>query len=379
MRGQGPCRRLARASPGARLRSARSWRRRSGAGHVREPDRAELPTLFHQLGEPGGPDRPTAAPSPPPGGAARAVRARRPRCGGPARWARRPTSSWHRIGRCCWRPMRPYAPARYSTPELLATERELLQGALERPARGRRAGGRAARSTRCSPPVLSCRTSRRRWCAASPRAATACRSCWGERARARPTPCSRRARSGRPPGYRGDRRGAGRAGGFGARGGVGDTIAHAGAGAPRRAAILERSPLHAMSVVSGQRGRHGGNARPRRAGAPRRREPAPSWCWWETTPSCPRSPPGEPSARWRQTLAALELSQNRRQERGWEREALVAIREGRAQRCPRRPSPTGASTSPPAPPPPRGARHGRRLAGGPPRRAQEALMIAAAP
>ena len=32
-----------------------------------------------------------------------------------------------------------------------------------------------------------------------------------------------------------------------------------------------------------------------------------------------------------QSLGALELADNRRQERGWEREALLAIRQGRAQ------------------------------------------------
>ena len=63
--------------------------------------------------------------------------------------------------------------ARYSTPDLLATERELLDGAIAR--RGEGAGRVDARTIAA---VLaagpSCRTSRRRWCAASPRAATVC-------------------------------------------------------------------------------------------------------------------------------------------------------------------------------------------------------------
>ena len=57
--------------------------------------------------------------------------------------------------------------------------------------------------------------------------------------------------------------------------------------------------------------------------------PAPSWCWWETTPSFPRSPPGEPSGRSHRRLGAIELSENRRQQHQWERDALLAIREGR--------------------------------------------------
>ena len=63
-------------------------------------------------------------------------------------------------------PDEPYAPARYSTPELLKTERELLEGAIERQAEG--AGLVDARPIDRG--VLaarpSCRTSRRRWCAA---------------------------------------------------------------------------------------------------------------------------------------------------------------------------------------------------------------------
>ena len=63
------------------------------------------------------------------------MRARRP-CGGPARWARLADRflASERVGAA--RPDEAHAPARYSTPELLATERELLAGAIERQAEG---------------------------------------------------------------------------------------------------------------------------------------------------------------------------------------------------------------------------------------------------
>ena len=88
-----------------------------------------------------------------------------------------------------------HAPARYSTPELLATERELLQGAIERQREG--AGLVDARTIEA---VLAGRPELSHEQAAMVRglagAATACRSCSGGRARARPTRSRRRARPG---------------------------------------------------------------------------------------------------------------------------------------------------------------------------------------
>ena len=88
-----------------------------------------------------------------------------PAHGGPARSASWPIASLPQSGSCCSPRERELPEARYTTPELLATERELLEGAIERQAEG---------AGLVDQPIVeavlaagpSCRPSRRRWCAA---------------------------------------------------------------------------------------------------------------------------------------------------------------------------------------------------------------------
>ena len=167
-----------------------------------------------------------------------------------------------------------------------------------------------------------------------------------------------------PPG---DRRSAVGPGGPGAAGRIGDPLGHPGAAACRR----RRSCALAASCHErrcARRGGHGGHARPGRSSPATPRRPAPSWCWWATTPSCPRSPPEDrsgPSPRasarssWPTTGARSLTGSARRcwtSAQGRAHEAVAAYAEPRAhpggRRSPSRPArpwlPTGWPPTGPA-------------------------------
>ena len=135
-----PVRRLGRPGGGARLRAreleATLWR-----GRPREPDPAEIEPLLDELASPEGltAQRSSFA-------RAEVLRELCARAGpgwgaGALGEAADAFLSSDRVVLLC--PDEAYAPARYSTPELLATERQLLDGSDRAPGRRRRPGGRA--------------------------------------------------------------------------------------------------------------------------------------------------------------------------------------------------------------------------------------------
>ena len=221
------------------------------------------------------------------------------------------------------------APARYTTPELLATERELLEGAIERQAEG--AGLVDERSSRrCSPrrPELSAEQ------AAMVRGLTEIRR--------RPPGGAGRAGSGKTYALE-PARAAWEAEGHQVIGAALSARAaqelQAGSGIPSRtlARLLvdardpERSPLHAMSVVvldeAGMVGTRDLAELARHA-----EDAGAKLVLVGDDAQLPEIAAGGSFRALAQSLGALELADNRRQEHGWEREALLAIRQGRARR-----------------------------------------------
>ena len=193
-------------------------------------------------------------------------------------------------------PERDLPEARYTTPELLATERELLEGALERQAEG---------AGLVDEPIVEAVLAARPELSAEQEAMVRGLTGSGDGVQV----VLGRAGSGKT--YALDpAREAWQAEGYQVIGaalsaraaqelqaGSGIPSRHPGAPAGRLHAIRRARRLHAMSVVvldeAGMVGTRDLAELARHAEAP-----APSWCWWATTPSCPRSPPEDPSGPW---------------------------------------------------------------------------------
>ncbi len=306
---------------GERELEATLWR-----GHVREPDRAELSPLFHQLGSPEGLTAHAATFT-----RQEALRGLCARAG--PMWGAGALGAAADLFLGSDRavllaPDEPYAPARYSTPELLATERELLQGALERRREG---AGRV--DERTIDQVLAARLELSHEQAAMVRGLAAS----GDGLQV----VLGRAGSGKTYALQPARE-IWEAAGYEVTGAALAARAaselEAGSGIPSRtlarvlldARDLERSRLHAMSVVvldeAGMVGTRDLAELARHA-----HEAGAKLVLVGDDAQLPEIAAGGAFRALAQTLGALELSQNRRQERGWEREALVAIREGRAR------------------------------------------------
>jgi ATP-dependent exoDNAse (exonuclease V) alpha subunit len=225
-------------------------------------------------------------------------------------------------------PAEPYAPARYSTPDLIATERRLLAGAIER--RGEGAGQVDERITDA---ILASRPE----LTGEQRAMVAGLAGSGDglqvvlgRAGAGKTYALEPARE------------AWEAEGYAVIGAAlsarAATELQAGSGIPSGtlarpladAADIERSPLDAMSVVvldeAGMVGTRDLAELARHA-----EEAGAKLVLVGDDAQLPEIAAGGSFRALAEALGAIELADNRRQERAWERQALLDLREGRAQ------------------------------------------------
>ena len=306
---------------GPRVLETTLWR-----AQVREPDPGELAPLFDALGSPEGltAHQPTFTRQ----DALRELCARAgPMWGAGAlgEAADLFLASEHAV---LLAPDEAHAPARYSTPELLATERELLQGAIERQREG--AGLVEERTIRA---VLAGRHELSHEQAAMVRGLAGS----GDGVQV----VLGRAGSGKTHALEPARE-AWERGGYEVIGAAlaarAATELQAGSGIPSRtlarllidAADLERSPLHAMSVVvldeAGMVGTRDLAELARHA-----HEAGAKLVLVGDDAQLSEIAAGGSFRALAQSLGAIELTDNRRQGRGWEHQALAAIREGRAR------------------------------------------------